>query len=83
MLKTHATPHLQVMGDEEDGLAPQQDLEALGEDVSPHVDVQRRQRVVQQEDVAVAVDGPCQADPLLLPPAQRQPAVANLKEVGR
>ena len=68
-----------MVRDEENGLVLQQDLQALGKHVAPNVNVQRRQRVIQQKDVTVAVDGSRQADSLLLATAQRQATVANLK----
>ena len=42
----------------------------LVEDVFAHVGVHGAQRVVEEEDVVVAVDRPRQTDPLLLTPAQ-------------
>lgn len=58
------------MGDEDDGLPLQSFQQTAVEDVSAHVDVHGRQRVVQQVDVCVTVDCSRQTDPLLL--ASRQ-----------
>ena len=68
-----------MVRNKENGLVLQQDLQALGEHVAPNVNVQRRQGVIQEKDVTVAVDGSRQADSLLLAAAQRQATVANLK----
>ena len=68
-----------MVRDEENGLVLQQDLQALSKHVAPDVNVQRRQGVIQEKDVAVAVDGPRQAYSLLLAAAQCQAMVTNLK----
>lgn len=48
----------------QDALGP----DDLFKDVLPNMSIDRRQGIVQQVDVGVAVDGPGQADPLLLAP---------------
>ena len=60
------------MGDQHPGLVPQQPLrpDHLVEHVLPHVGVHGGQGVVQQVEGAVAVHGPCHAQPLLLSSAQ-------------
>lgn len=66
------------MSDEDDGFPLQLLLDALLEDVLADVGVDGRERVVQEEDVPVGVDGSRHADPLLLPPGQVQPPLTNL-----
>ena len=70
--------HLQLVCDQDDGFSPQLFFYALFKNVPPHVSVDGRQGVVEEEDVPVRVDGSGQADALLLPPRQVQPPLADL-----
>ena len=72
--------YLQLVSDEDDGLAPQVFLDGLVEDVVGHVRVQCAQRVVQQVDVAVAVQRAGHADSLPLAATQRGAALPDLRE---
>ena len=74
-------PYLQLMSDQNHRLPLQLLLNAVLKDVLPHVSVHGRQRVVQEEDVLVGVDGSGQADPLLLTPRQVQASLADLRGV--
>lgn len=73
--------YLQLMSDQNHGLPLQLLLNAVLKDVLPYVSVHGRQRVVQEEDVLVGVNGSGQADPLLLTSRQVQASLANLWEV--
>lgn len=61
-------PHLQLVCNQYDGFSLELLLNALFKNVFPYVGVNSRQRVVEEEDVLVGVDGSGHADPLLLPP---------------
>lgn len=72
-------PHLQLMCHQDDRLSLQLFFHALFKNVLPHVSVDGRQGVVEEEDVPVGVDGSGQADPLLLPPRQIQASLPDLQ----
>ena len=67
-----------MMGHQDDGLPSEHLLKALLKDILPHVGVQGREWVVQQVELTVRVDGPGQADPLLLPPREVEAPLPNL-----
>lgn len=71
--------HLQLVGHQDDRLPPERPLNALLEDMPPHVGVHGRQGVVQQVDLVVRVDGAGQADPLLLPPREVEAPLPDLR----
>lgn len=61
-----------------DGFSSELFFDAFLKDVLPHMSVDGRQRIIQEVDVFIGVDGSGQADPLLLPPRQVQPPLPNL-----
>ena len=73
--------YLHLMSDEQDGLADEKVENDSTKDGQRDVRVDGGKRVVQQVDVAVAVDGPGQADPLTLTTAQRHAAVSDHRRV--
>lgn len=72
------TSHLQLVGDEDDGFVAQPPPDGVVEDVVADVGVERAERVVQDVDVPVAVEGAGQADSLALPTAQVGTALPDL-----
>lgn len=69
------------MGDEDDGLVAKLLSDGTAEDVVGHVGVEGTERVIQDVNVAVAVEGACQADSLALPTAQVGATLTDLKYV--
>lgn len=70
--------HLQLVGHQDNGLPPERLLNALLKDVLPHVGIHGRQRVIQQVDLMIRVDGAGQADPLPLPPREVEAPLPDL-----
>ena len=70
--------HLQLVGHQDNSLPPERLLNALLKDVLPHVGIHGRQRVVQQVDLMIRVDGAGQADPLPLPPREIEAPLPDL-----
>lgn len=62
--------HLQLVGDEDNGLAAKLLPDCIAEDVIRHMGVEGTQWVIQDVNVPVAVQGTGQADSLTLPTAQ-------------
>lgn len=75
--------HLQLVCNQDDRFSLQLFFYALFKNVLPHVSVDCRQGVIEEEDVPVWVDGSGQADPLLLPPRQIQPSLPDLPKQQR
>lgn len=73
------TIYLQLMRDEDDGLLAQVLPDGIVEDVIAHMGVQGTERVIQDVDGAVAVEGSRQADALPLPTAKVGATLTNLK----
>ena len=71
--------HLQLVGDEEDGLLPGGPADGVVEEVGANAGIQRAQRVVQEQDGAPAVEGAGQAHPLPLPATQVGATLPNLQ----
>lgn len=75
--------YLQLVGDEEDGLAFGKILDGFMEDVGAHAGIHGAERVVQEKDGPLAVEGAGQAHPLTLPSAQVDASLSNLKRVKK
>lgn len=73
---------LQLVRDEDDGLVAKLLPDAVMEDVIGHVGVEGAERVVQDVNVPVTVEGTGQADSLALPAAQVGATFTNLCEVS-
>lgn len=71
----------QVVGDQDHGRGAQQPAHAPLEDVRRHVAVHRGEGVVEQVHVGPLVHGPRQGHALLLPAAEVDPALADLRLV--
>ena len=72
--------YLQLVRDKQHRPWPRQALDGVPEEVGAHAGVHGAQGVVQQQDGPLAVQGPRQADPLPLAPAQVSSPLANLEE---
>lgn len=67
------------MSDEDDGLMAELLLDGVVEDVVAHVGIQCTERVVQDVDGSVTVQGTRQADPLALPATQVGATLSDLR----
>lgn len=81
MVKTNylSRAYLQLVSDEDDGLATQLLLNGIVENVVSHMGVQSTQRVVQDVDVSVTVQSAGQTYPLALTATQISPSFTNLQ----
>lgn len=70
--------HLQLVGDEDDGLVTELLPDGVAEDVIGHVGIQGAQRVVQDVNVPVTVQGTGQTDSLALSATQVGTTFPNL-----
>lgn len=70
--------YLQLMGYKEHGPAFGGTLNSLMEDVGTHTCIDCTQRVIQEQDGSLAVNGASQAHSLALPSAQVGPSLADL-----
>lgn len=70
--------YLQLVCDKHNGLVTQLLPDGISENVIGHVSVQRAERVIQEVDVAVTVQGSCQADSLALTSTQVGPSLTHL-----
>lgn len=76
----YACAHLQLMGDEENGLVAGGPADGAVEKAGAHVGVERAQRVVEEDDWPLAVERAGQAHPLTLATTQVGTAFANLQQ---
>lgn len=67
------------MCDEYDRLSFERLLDTFSKNVFPHMGINGRQWVIQQEDIFVGVNCSGQAHSLLLTPGQIQPSLSNLE----
>lgn len=75
---TRKRSYLQLVGDEHHGLMTQLLPDGVSKDVIGHMSVQGAERIVQEVDVAVAVQGSGQADSLTLTSTQVGPSLTHL-----
>lgn len=81
--RSYVCAHLQLMGDEEDGLVAGGPTDGAVEKARAYVGVQRAKRVVEQDDGPLAVEGTGQAHPLTLAATQVSAAFTNLQWRGK
>lgn len=62
--------YLKLMCDKDDGLALGHCADGVVEELRAHVGVHGTERVVQEQDGLLAIQGTCQAHPLALPATQ-------------
>lgn len=70
--------HLQLVGNQDNSLPLECLLNALLEDMLPHVGIHSRERVVQQVELAVGIHSTGQADPLSLSAGEVDTPLPNL-----
>lgn len=71
------------MSDKDDGLVAKMLPDGVAEDVVCNLGIEGAERVIQDVNVPIAVEGPGQADSLALPTTQVGATLSNLMDTGK